>query len=72
VNGKGYMKKLAIASIVILVMSCNNGANDGNAATDTTTMPRDTNLNRDTSNHINRADGVRMMDSNSKKQDSAR
>jgi hypothetical protein len=66
------MKKLAIVAIVVLLMGCSNGANDGKAGTDTTRMPVDTNLNRDTSNHINRADGVRMLDSNMKRQDSAR
>ena len=44
------------------MMSCNNAANDGDANTDTTNMPVDPSMNKDTVNHINRADGTQMQD----------
>ena len=43
---------------VMIMMSCNNGANDGNAKTDTTTMPPDSNIGQDSSNHINSSDAM--------------
>ena len=57
------MKKLIAILMVAGMMSCNNGANDGDASTDTTTMPPDTNLQNQTSDHINRADGQVPLDS---------
>ena len=43
---------------VVLMMSCNNGANDGNPGTDTTTLPPDSNVVMDTSNHVNTNSGM--------------
>jgi hypothetical protein len=57
------MKKLWSIIIIVGLMSCNNGANDGDPGTDTTTMPVDTNLQNQTSDHINRADGRIQVDS---------
>lgn len=57
------MKKILAAGIIVLAFltSC-NGANDGNPKTDTTAMPADTNMNKDTVHHINRADGTVRTD----------
>jgi hypothetical protein len=54
-----------IAGILMLTMSlwsC-SGANDGSAATDTTTMPVDTNVYKTQTNTTNRADGTIVVDS---------
>ena len=42
------------------------GANDGDARTDTTTMPVDTNLNKTDVNHVNSAEGTTVADSTKK------
>lgn len=56
--------KLISTALVLILLSCNNGANDGDPATDTTTMPIDTNITKDTSDHINRADGEQWLERN--------
>ena len=56
------MKLLMTGLIMsLLILSC-GGANDGDAATDTTHMPVDTNLNNSNVDHINRADGTILTD----------
>ena len=60
---KKFMKSyLMIVSLVVCLCSC-GGASDGNPNTDTTTMPVDTNLNSDTSNHVNTSAGTKVADS---------
>ncbi|MBA2744937.1 MAG: hypothetical protein H0U44_01810 [Flavisolibacter sp.] len=56
------MKKLFIVFVVGIVVSSCGGALDGDAATDTTQMPIDTNINNPTVDHINRADGTILRD----------
>jgi hypothetical protein len=57
------MKLMMMFIMAGFIFSSCGGANDGNAATDTTTVPLDTNRNANTSNHINRADGTKVADS---------
>lgn len=52
---------LGIAAMIVFLTSC-NGANDGKANTDTTKMLADTNINKDSVNHINRAEGTYRTD----------
>lgn len=56
--------KLLMTSILLgcMLAGC-GGANDGDAATDTTSTPLDTNIHSNTSDHINRADGTISVDS---------
>jgi hypothetical protein len=64
------MKGILIAGCLVALMSC-GGANDGDAKTDTTSMPVDTNLMKNESNHINRRDGT-IIDSAGNGKDSTR
>jgi hypothetical protein len=57
------MKKLPILFFIVLA-ACNN-ATDGDAATDTTQIPRDTNLYKsdtDTADHLNSSSGSVPID----------
>jgi PBP1b-binding outer membrane lipoprotein LpoB len=57
------MKKLLmIAGAALVLASCSN-ALDGEAKTDTTSMPVDTNLNRTTTNNHNTPEGTIVGDS---------
>ena len=63
---KKIMKKAWIlASTAAILWSC-GGAGDGDAKTDTTTMPVDTNVYHSDTNHINSAEGPRKADSTGK------
>ena len=62
------MARILTALAVMIMMSCNNGANDGNAKTDTTTFPPDSNINQDTSNHVNTNAGMHYDTTNRAKQ----
>ena len=57
------MKKIMMVLMAAAIVSCNNGANDGDPTTDTTNMPVDSNLNNTSSDHINRSDGTVLKDS---------
>lgn len=53
------MKHLLIAAVAgFFLVSCTNGATDGNANTDTTHMPTDSNITRDGTDHVNRNFGT--------------
>jgi hypothetical protein len=57
------MKKILVAcSLAILVCSC-GGATDGDAKTDTTTMPVDTALYKTNANTTNKPTGTTIADS---------
>jgi hypothetical protein len=63
------MARLLTAVLAMMIMmSCNNGANDGNAKTDTTSLPPDSNINMDTSNHVNTNAGMHYDTTNRAKQ----
>ncbi len=62
------MKKIFIPALIsIILLSC-GGANDGDANTDTTTMPVDTSVQNttstDTAGYINTSDGKVLLDTN--------
>jgi len=55
------MKGIILVLSTVVLWSCGNAA-DGDAATDTTSMPVDTALMGDSVRHLNRADGSVMAD----------
>lgn len=62
------MKKILIFALILLFIFSCGGANDGDANTDTTTMPVDTSvqntISTDTAGYINTAEGQIPVDSN--------
>ncbi len=62
------MKKLFITSLISIALLGCGGANDGNANTDTTTMPVDTSvqntISTDTAGYINTPKGKVLLDTN--------
>jgi hypothetical protein len=55
-------KMLALISWTVLAVGC-SGALDGDAKTDTTSMPADPNINKTTVDHVNENYGVLPADS---------
>ena len=58
------MKLLISIWVLLMTIGCNNGANDGDPKTDTTNMPVDTSIGKDSTSHYNRADGPQPLDTN--------
>jgi hypothetical protein len=56
-NLKRNMKNLLAGLCFSFILFSCGGALDGDATTDTTTMPIDTNINNPNASHYNRADG---------------
>jgi len=60
------MKKIMMLFSTAIIFSC-GGANDGDARTDTTSMPIDTNLTKNEVNHSNSSVGTTIADSTNRK-----